>query len=88
MLTDTGFGSGKTPQQPASPPLKTMNPAHTDRDPAFVAGGAIHASRSDGSGSRGCILQKGFEGKKGLHPYLLNSPTGQQGRVVIFRFDE
>jgi hypothetical protein len=87
LLTDQDMGPGKVPQDKNFGNANIglgKNPAHPDRNPAYVQGSHLHKGSTLG-GSRGCIIQKGFEGPKGMGTYLEKSPTGQSGRVMIFR---
>ena len=87
VLTDPKLGHGKVPQDPKfGDPVKGLgkNPAFLDRNPAYVEGSHLHKG-GFGGGSRGCIIQRGFEEKGGLGTYLEESKTGQSGHVMIFR---
>jgi hypothetical protein len=91
LLTDPNLGDGKVPQDAKyGNPEKGLgkNPAFLKRDPPYVSGSHLHKaflSKEKWSGSRGCIIQKDFQGANGMGAYLKKSPTGQSGRAIIFR---
>ncbi len=93
IISDPKLGEGKVPQDPKhGDPAKGIgkNPFAEERTPPYVEGTFMHTSKSDGSGSGGCVMQKGFEGPSGLATYLEQKQreegTGDKGKILILRF--
>jgi len=88
LLTDPKLGHGKVPQDPKYGNPTGSNAGDKGTHPSYVEGSHLHKAfemLSGWGGSKGCVIQKGFEDKEGMGTYLEKSKTGQSGHVIIFR---
>jgi len=88
VLTDLKLGDRKVPQDSQYGNPIGSNPGDKGAHPSYVVGSYLHKaffSYGKWGGSKACIIQKGFEGPNGMGAYLEKNPTGQTGRVIIFR---
>ena len=84
-LSDPAIGAGKVPQDPGYGNPIGQNPGDGGTHPAIVQGSHLHRAWG-GYGSKGCIIQEGFDNQEGgLGYYLLNNPEEHTGKILIYR---